>query len=507
MNTKNSRYIRIFDTTLRDGEQTPGVSLTFEDKLDIARQLSLLGVDVIEAGFPISSEGEKKVIKEIAKAGLDAEICALARANRSDIDAAIECDVDLVHTFIPTSPVQMKYAVGLTPEQVLSATVDSVEYIKKHGLKCEFSPMDATRSELRFLKRVCQAAEKAGADMLNVPDTVGIMIPQTMSKLIEELRAAVKIPISIHCHDDFGMAVANSLAAVEAGATQVHVTVNGLGERAGNAALEEVVMALHMIYKFKTGVNTRLLYSTSRMVSTLTGIAVQANKAIVGENAFAHESGIHTRGVTVKPLTFEPIKPEVVGRTRKLVAGKLAGTRGIKAELEDVGIHPTEEQLKEIVQRVKELGDKGKMVTDADLIALTSAVMGEVIGEEKIVDLSDLAVITGIKVIPTASVKLVLDGKEYVAAETGVGPVDAVLKAIQKLTHSLAKIRLKEYRLEAITGGSNAVAEVVIKVEDERGNIVSARAAREDIVMASVEAMINGINKCLIKNRKLGNKK
>jgi len=507
MNTKNSRYIRIFDTTLRDGEQTPGVSLTFEDKLDIARQLSLLGVDVIEAGFPISSEGERKVIKEIAKAGLDAEICALARANRSDIDAAIECDVDLVHTFIPTSPVQMKYAVGLTPEQVLSATVDSVEYIKKHGLKCEFSPMDATRSELRFLKRVCQAAEKAGADMLNVPDTVGIMIPQTMSKLIEELRAAVKIPISIHCHDDFGMAVANSLAAVEAGATQVHVTVNGLGERAGNAALEEVVMALHMIYKFKTGVNTRLLYSTSRMVSTLTGIAVQANKAIVGENAFAHESGIHTRGVTVKPLTFEPIKPEVVGRTRKLVAGKLAGTRGIKAELEDVGIHPTEEQLKEIVQRVKELGDKGKMVTDADLIALTSAVMGEVIGEEKIVDLSDLAVITGIKVIPTASVKLVLDGKEYVAAETGVGPVDAVLKAIQKLTHSLAKIRLKEYRLEAITGGSNAVAEVVIKVEDERGNIVSARAAREDIVMASVEAMINGINKCLIKNRKLGNKK
>jgi len=507
MKAKSPTCIRIFDTTLRDGEQTPGVSLTFEDKLEIAHQLSLLGVDVIEAGFPISSEGEKKVIKEIAKAGLDTEICALARANRSDIDAAIECDVGVVHTFIPTSPVQMKYAVGLTPEQVLSATVDSVEYVKKHGLKCEFSPMDATRSELKFLKQVCQAAEKAGADMLNIPDTVGIMVPRTMGKFIEKLKAAVNVPISIHCHDDFGMAVANSLAAVEAGATQVHVTVNGLGERAGNAALEEVVMALHMIYKFKTGINSRLLYSTSRMVSTLTGISVQANKAIVGENAFAHESGIHTRGVTVKPLTFEPIKPELVGRTRKLVAGKLAGTRGIKAELEDVGIHPTEEQLKEIVQRVKDLGDKGKMVTDADLIALTSAVMGEIIGEEKIVDLSDLAVITGIKVIPTASVKLVLDGKEYVAAETGVGPVDAVLKAIQKLTHSLAKIRLKEYRLEAITGGSNAVAEVVIKVEDEKGNIVSARAVREDIVMASVEAMINGINKCLIKNRKLGNKK
>jgi len=403
--------------------------------------------------------------------------------------------------------VQMKYAVNLTPEQVLSSTVDSIEYVKKHGIKCEFSPMDATRSEMAFLKQVCQAAEKAGMDSLNVPDTVGIMIPKTTIKLIEELKTVVNVPISTHCHDDFGLAVANSLAAVEAGASQVHVAVNGLGERAGNASLEEVVMALHMIYKYKTGVNTRLLYSTSRLVSSLTGITVQANKAIVGENAFAHESGIHTRGVTEKPLTFEPIDPELVGRTRKLVAGKLAGTRGIKAELEEISIHPTEEQLKEIVQRIKALGDKGKMVTDADLFALTSAVMGEVIGEEKIVDLCDLAVVTGIKVIPTASVRLTLNGKEYIAAETGVGPVDAVLKAIQKLTNNLENIRLSEYRLEAITGGSNAVAEVVIKVEDEKGNIVSARAAREDIVMASVEAMINGINKLLLKNRKQGNKK
>ena len=507
MKPKNPTRIRIFDTTLRDGEQTPNVSLTLDDKIEIANQLSLLGVDAIEAGSPMSSEGEKKVVKEIAKAGLKTEVCALARTTKSDINAAIECDVDMIHTFISASPVQMKYAVDLTPKQVLKATTDSVEYIKKHGLKCEFSPMDATRAELKFLKQVCQTAEKAGADMINIPDTVGIMVPRTMRKLIEEVKTAVKVPISIHCHDDFGMAVANSLAAVEAGATQVHGTINGLGERAGNAALEEVVMALHMIYKLKTGVNTRLLYSTSRIVSTLTGISVQANKALVGENAFAHESGIHTRGVTEKPLTFEPIKPELVGRTRKLVAGKLAGTRGIEAELEDVGIHPTEEQLTEIVQRVKDLGDKGKMVTDADLIALASAVLGGIIQEEKIVDLSDLAVITGIKVIPTASVKLVLDGKEYVTAETGVGPVNAVLKAIQKLTRSLAKISLKEYRLEAITGGSNAVAEVVIKVEDEQGNIVSARAAREDIVMASVEAMLNGINKCLIKNRKLGHKK
>ena len=287
----------------------------------------------------------------------------------------------------------------------------------------------------------------------------------------------------------------------------MHVAVNGLGERAETLLWKKWLWHYKIIYKYKTGVNTRLLYSTSRMVASLTGIAVQANKALVGENAFAHESGIHTRGVTEKPLTFEPIDPELVGRTRKLVAGKLAGTRGIKAELEEVGIHPTEEQLKEIVQRVKELGDKGKMVTDADLLALTSAVMGEVIGEEKIVDLCDMAVVTGIKVIPTASVRLTLDGKEYVAAETGVGPVDAVLKAIQKITNNLKKIRLSEYRLEAITGGSNAVAEVIIKVEDEKGNIVSARAAREDIVMASVEAMINGINKLLLKNPQAGKQK
>jgi len=503
----NNKRIRIFDTTLRDGEQTPGVSLTAEDKIDIARQLSKLGVDAIEAGFPSSSDGEKKVVRDIAKADLEPEICALCRATKSDIDSALDCDVDLIHVFIPTSPVQMKYAVNLTQEQVLSSTAESVEYVKKHGVKCEFSPMDATRSEMSFLKQVCQTAQKAGMDSLNVPDTVGIMTPKTTIKLIEELKTVVSVPISTHCHDDFGLAVANSLAAVEAGADQVHVAVNGLGERAGNASLEEVVMALHMIYKFKTGVNTRLLYSTSKLVSSLTGIPVQANKAIVGENAFAHESGIHTRGVTEKPLTFEPINPELVGRTRKLVAGKLAGTRGIKAELEEIGIHPTEDQLKEVVQRVKELGDKGKMVTDADLLALTSAVMGEVIGEEKIVDLCDLAVVTGIKVIPTASVRLVLDGKEYVAAETGVGPVDAVLKAIQKITNNLEKVKLSEYRLEAITGGSNAVAEVVIKVEDEKGNIVSARAAREDIVMASVEAMINGINKSLLKIRKQGNKK
>ncbi|MCX8171278.1 MAG: 2-isopropylmalate synthase [Candidatus Bathyarchaeota archaeon] len=491
-------YVRIFDTTLRDGEQTPGVSLTPEEKMEIAFQLDKLGVDVIEAGFPSASRGEEKAVKEIANAGLRAHVCALTRALRSDIDVALKCDVKYIHTFISTSEIQVKYALNMTFEQVIEAAVDSVQYIKDHGALCEFSPMDATRTDINFLKRICRAVEEAGADYINIPDTVGIMMPKAMEQLIRDLRNSLRVPLSVHCHNDFGLAVANSLAGVEGGAVQVHVTVNGLGERAGNAALEEVVLALHLLYNRKTRINTKLIYETSKLVSRLTGVMVQPNKAIVGENAFAHESGIHTKGVVVKPITFEPFSPDLIGRQRKLIAGKHAGRHGIRAELEEAGFHPTEEQLNEIVARVKELGDKGKMVTDADLLAIARTVMGKAV-EEKIVELSDLAVVTGIRVIPTASVKLIIDGKEYVAAETGVGPVDAAIRAIQKITDSLANVRLKEYRLEALTGGSDAVAEVIIKVEDRDGNVVSARGAREDIVMASVEAMINGINKILSK--------
>jgi 2-isopropylmalate synthase len=492
--------IKIFDTTLRDGEQTPGVSFTPEEKMEVAMQLDKLGVDVIEAGFPSASEGEQKAFRDIVAAGLKAEVCGLTRALKSDIDIALACNPKSIHTFIPTSDVQMKHALGMTPEQVLKAAVNSVQYIKDHGIVCEFSPMDATRTDMDFLKKICKAAEDAGADRINIPDTVGIMAPQSMEKFIKTLKAEVKTPLSVHCHNDFGLAVANSLAGVVGGAVQVHVAVNGLGERAGNASLEEVVMGLHLIYKKETGINTKLLYGTSRLVSRLTSVMVQPNKAIVGENAFAHESGIHTRGVTEEPLTFEPFSPEVVGRLRRLSAGKLAGKHGVKAELKESGLFPTDTQLKEIMVRVKEIGDKGKTVTDADLFAIARTVMGAAV-EERVVELTDFAVTTGIRVIPTASVKIVLDGKEYIAAETGVGPVDAAIKAIQKITNQLANVRLTEYRLEALTGGSDAVAEVIIKVEDKDGNMVSARGAREDIVMASVEAMINGINKLLIKRK------
>ena len=498
---KIPKDILVFDTTLRDGEQSPGVSLTPEEKLNIARQLDKLGVDTIEAGFPITSRGELEGVRLIAKAGLSAEICALARTVQKDIDAALDCDVGAVHTFIATSDVHLKYKLKMSREEVIRKAVEAVEYAKGHGVVVEFSAEDATRSDLEYLKRVYGAVVEAGADRLNIPDTVGIMVPQRMYKLVSEVVSSVDRPVSVHCHNDLGMAVANSIVGLEAGAAQVHATINGLGERAGNAALEEVVMALYSIYGKRTKIKTELLYETSRLVSKLTGIMVQPNKAIVGDNAFAHESGIHTHGIIAMPLTYEPISPELVGRKRRLVSGKHAGLHGIKAELEDMEIRPNEGQLHEIVNRVKELGDKGKSVTDADLWAVSMAVMGEVVKEKKVIDFADLAVVTGTKVIPTASIKLIVDGKEFIASGTGVGPVDASLRAIQNLTDNLVNVKLKEYRLEALTGGSDAVAEVLIKVEDKDGNIVSSRSAREDIVLASVEAMINGINKILLKRK------
>ncbi len=493
----SQNHIRIFDTTLRDGEQTPGVALTPEDKVTIAKQLDRLGVDVIEAGFPIASKGEIEAIRLIVKEKLEAEICGLARTTKEDIDAALKCDVDGVHVFIATSPLHLKYKLHLNQQQVLEKISRWVEYTKSHGVTVEFSAEDATRTEIPFLIEAYKTAVEAGADRINVPDTVGVMTPRKMGMLISEIKKHIKVPISVHCHNDFGLAVANSLAGVEAGATQIHATVNGIGERAGNASLEEVVMALYSLYRERVKIKTNLIYETSRLVSKLTGVTIPPNKPIVGENAFAHESGIHTRGVVEMPLTYEPITPELVGRKSVLVAGKHAGTYGLKKEIEELGFKPTEEQLKQILQKVKEMGDQGKLVTTTDLISIASLVCGTPVEEHRIIDLKDLTVVTGSGVIPTASVKLILEGKEYVSSETGVGPVDAAIKAIQKITDRLINVRLKEFRLEALTGGSDAVAEVVVKVEDANGKIVSARAAKPDIVLASVEAMINGLNRLL----------
>ena len=359
--------VRIFDTTLRDGEQSPGVSITPEQKLQIAIKLDRLGVDAIEAGFPIVSHGEVQAIRNIKKSGLNAEICGLARTLSSDIDLVIDCDLSYVHTFIATSDIHMQYKLKMAPEEVIQKAVNAVEYAKSHGLQVEFSAEDATRSDLTFLTKVFRAVGEAGADRIDIPDTVGYATPEFISNLVGMIKEQISVPISLHCHNDFGLAVANSIAGINAGATCAHVTVNGLGERAGNASLEEFVMALQCLYKKEHNINTKLLYETSKSVSNIMGIAVQANKAIIGENAFGHESGIHTHGILNNPLTYEPIDPEMVGRKRWLQAGKHAGAHGIRAMLEDFGIECTDEQLHKIVEKQKNLADKGKSISTAEL--------------------------------------------------------------------------------------------------------------------------------------------
>jgi len=489
----------IFDTTLRDGEQMPGVALKKEDKLRVAKQLDKVGVDVIEAGFPITSKGEMSAVKDIANEGLNAKICALARALKKDIDVALSCEVDWIHTFIGTSELHLKYKLKKTQDDAVEMAVSAVEYAKEHGVKVEFSAEDATRTDIDFLKRIYSATVDAGADKINVPDTVGVIAPVAMRYLIKELKKDVKVPISVHCHNDFGQAVANSVAAVEGGAKQVHVTVNGLGERAGNAALESVVTSLYALYGVKTNIQMKYLVETSRFVSRVTGIPVLPNTPIVGANAFAHESGIHAHGVLVRAATYEPITPEMVGHRRELVIGKHTGMHSIKAKLEAWGIPVNDEQLAEITNRVKELGDLGKKITDSDLEVIAEAVIGKVAKESRVAQLKQLTVVTGTNVTPTASVKIKLKDREIIKAETGVGPVDAAINAIRAISKEFGNIELIEYRIEAVTGGTDAIAEVIIKVRDEDGNIYTTRAASADIVHASVEALMEGINMAFLK--------
>lgn len=494
------KKVTIFDTTLRDGEQTPGIALSVSEKMEIACQLNTLGIDIIEAGFPISSKGEKNSVSKIASAGLDSTVCGLSRVLIPDIDAALDCGVGMVHTFVSTSDIQIAHTIKKSREEIIAMSVDAVTHIKDHGVKCLFSAMDATRTDIDYLVKIFKAVEDAGADVINIPDTVGVVMPSAMRAITAEIFEAVSIPIDVHCHNDFGLAVANSLAAVEAGAREIQCTVNGLGERAGNADLEAIVMSLKSLYGVKTNINTEHLYETSKMVERYTGIRMPPNFPIVGENAFSHESGIHTHGVLERSDTFEPgiMTPEMVGHRRRIVSGKHAGTHGIAAMLKDLGIRPKNVQLNEITLRVKDLGDKGKEVTEADLQAIAEAIMGEVAREKKIVELKEFTVLTGNTVTPTASIKLRFKDREIIGADTGVGPVDAALNAVRSVIKGIEDIKITEYHLAAITGGSNALAEVLVKLEDKSGHVVSGRAAREDIVMASVEAMISGINRIFL---------
>lgn len=493
--------VRIFDTTLRDGEQTPGVALSPDQKLNIAKKLDTLGVDVIEAGFPIISEGERKAIKMITSANLKAEICGLARTNKKDIDAAVDSGLKYIHTFIATSDIHLQYKLNLSKEQALEKAIESVEYGKSRGLQVEFSAEDATRSDRTFIKKVFSEVTKAGADRIDIPDTVGYSTPQYISEIVKDTRQVTKLPISIHCHNDFGLAVANTISGLQAGASCAHVTINGIGERAGNASLEELVMALQCLQfdnKWETGINTKLIYETSRYISNLVGVPIQPNKAIVGENAFGHESGIHTHGVLSNPLTYEPISPELVGRHRWFQVGKHAGIHGINAMLKEYGIEPDKHQTQQILEKVKALGDQGEQVTDVELLSIASEILGER-GIKRIVQLTGFSVSTGIGTMPYAFVKLNIDGKEVYATDYGVGPVDASLNAIQKITGEIADVRVKEYGLASIAGGSNALCEVTIKVEDPYGNMASSKSIGEDIVTTSVQAMIDGINRIMLK--------
>ncbi|PTD94447.1 2-isopropylmalate synthase [archaeon SCG-AAA382B04] len=497
-----SSKIRIFDTTLRDGEQTPGVSLTLEDKVQIANKLDELNVDVIEAGFPASSEGELKAVKRIVEEDLDIEVCGLARTKKEDVDSCLEADVDMIHTFVSTSDIQLKHTIEKSKEEVKKSVEDIVSYINSHNVRCLFSAMDATRTDQEFLKDIFSVAQKAGADAVNVPDTVGVVSPKEMEELIAKIDKAIDIPIDVHCHNDFGLAVANTLFGVEGGAQQVQVTINGVGERAGNASLQQTVMGLEYLFDKKTNINKKKLYETSKLVERLSGIQILPNEPFVGNNAFSHESGIHAQGVISDSKTFEPdmIEPKMIGHKRKLVPGKHMGKHSVKEILKNAGLEPNKEELKEILDRVKEIGDKGKRITEADLYTIAEVILGS--EAEKLIDLEEIAVMTGNKVTPTASVEANVDGEKKRASKTGVGPVDAAIKATQSLVSNFPEIKLKSFKVEAITGGSDALAEIIIEVEDKQGRSVSAKSESEDIVKASVEALISGVNMLMAEKRR-----
>jgi len=484
--------VKILDTTLRDGEQTPGVSLAPEQKLQIARQLDLLGVDVIEAGTAIISEGEQKAIKMIANEGLNAEICSFARILTGDIDAALQCDVDTVNLVAPVSDAHITKKLKMDREGVVAKTIEMAEYVKAHGVNVVISSEDASRADMAFLKSFFSALSPV-VDSLCFCDTVGLLYPERTKEIIPSL-CTFGTPVSIHCHNDLGLATANSVAAVSAGAECVHVTMNGLGERAGNASLEEVTTALDVLYGVQTRIRKAKLYATSRFVMHLTKMPVAPNKPLIGDNAFTHESGMHVHGTLADTSLYEPIDPAMVGRTRRFALGKHTGKASVKRVLTDIGIDADEVQVAKILVRVKELGDKGKLVTDSDFQAIVEDVLG--IEKEEKIKLIDLSVVTGKRVQPLASIRLAIDGEDVVEAGVGIGPVDAAINALRKalLGRKMNDIRLEEYHVDAITGGTDALVNVIVKIS--RGDkTITASGVNEDIVIASLYALLNGVNR------------
>ena len=491
----------IFDTTLRDGEQSPGASMNVAEKMRLATQLEKLGVDVIEAGFPAASDGDHDAVSEIARKLKRSEVAGLARTSKTDIDRAWSAIQHAakprIHTFLATSDIHMEHKLQMSREEVIKATVEAVSYAKTLTDNVEFSSEDGSRSDRDFLCKVFEAAIAAGATTVNLPDTVGYAIPEEFSDLVKYVRSHTpnidKAVFSVHCHNDLGLATANTLAAINAGARQAEVTINGIGERAGNTSLEEVVMALHTranILSMTTDIKTKHIHPTSRQVSMITGIIVQPNKAIVGANAFAHEAGIHQDGMLKNPMTYEIMKPETIGLSaNKLVLGKHSGRHALYAHLNEMGYDLSDEELNIVFKKFKEVADRKKTLEDEDLEAIVTE---KILRTADIFSLEYLHVIAGTTVLPMASVQLNIHGRSVKGAGYGNGPIDATYNTIAKLTGTASE--LLRFSVGALTSGTDAQGEVTVRMR-ENGLVALGKGADPDIIIAGAKAYINGLNR------------
>ncbi|GAB3026975.1 (R)-citramalate synthase [Natronobiforma cellulositropha] len=490
LSVSDDRTIELLDTTLRDGEQAPGVSLSPDEKVEIAQALERAGVSVIEAGSACTGPGERQGISRVTALDLDARVTSFCRGIRGDVDLALECGVDGIHLVVPASDRHVEGKVGSTREEVREKTADLVAYAKDEGLWVEVIGEDGSRADLDYLEQLMGTALEAGADRVCFADTVGHTGPERTYETVSRL--ADLGPVSAHTHDDLGLGVTNALAAIAAGADLVHCTVNGLGERAGNVALEEVAISLSHVYGVET-VDLTQLYDLAQTVSRATGIPLAPNKAVIGENAFTHESGIHTDGTLKDDAMYEPYPPETVGRERRLALGKHAGRAGVRAALEEHGFDASDEEVAEVARRVTELGDRGRRVTDADLLAVAEDVTGD--DHERMVRLLDLNATSG-GPVPTASVRLDVAGEERVAAGTGSGPVDAAVSAVREALGPAGEAQLEAFHVDAITGGTDAVVTVEVTMSrDDR--TVSVARSEADITRASVTAMVDALDRLL----------
>lgn len=504
------RKIKIFDTTLRDGEQSAGVNLNFTEKFEIAKQLERLNVDIIEAGFPAASKGDFSSVQQIANAIRNCSVTGLARSVYTDIDTAWEALKNgaepRLHVFIATSPIHREYKLKMSKEEVLNTSVEMVKYAAKKFPIIQWSAEDATRTELPFLASIVEAVIQAGANVINIPDTVGYTTPKEYGEIFQYLKNNVpsidKVSLSTHCHDDLGMAIANSLAAVENGATQVEGTINGIGERAGNAALEEFAVALYTrqdYYQAETRLKLKEISRSSNLVSRLTGMVVPANKAVVGRNAFAHESGIHQDGVLKEKTTYEIISPELVGyQENSLVLGKHSGRHAFKNRLEEIGLTVEESEISKLFAVFKDLADRKKEMTDDDLVAI---VLEEKLSKEKkFFDLTQLQVQYGTNNVPTATVTLSGRNNEVIQeAATGSGSIEALYNTLEKCINE--KVHLKDYRIQSVGAGRDALAQVFVKLE-YAGTATSGRGLAQDVLEASARAYLNAINRVIYMNEK-----